>query len=289
MELVDKIHSKRDKTIKYIFKLKDGLITESSYINKDDGKDIICVACQTACSMGCKFCHTTDGLNVIQNRNIRSSEICDSVDYIYDDLSLGKQMLLVSFMGCGEPLLNYTQIVDCMRRLDHAYKVRFAIATMIPHSAWDGFFHMTRDIGNYGLNVKFHLSLHFTKDNLRKDWMPGALEILPSLDALQFYRDYTKNSVEIHYAMIEHVNDSVEDAEELSNLISYRQIPVKLLQYNTRPCLDYISSQGTRLRLFKECLTKNSVKHEYYVPPGLDVGASCGQFLLDYYLKYNAK
>ena len=277
MELVDIINSKVDKTVKFIFKLQDGLITELAYINKDDGKDIICVSCQTGCNLGCKFCHTSDGLGKIEVRNIKHGEIRDAVDRVYHDLDLGKKLLLVSYMGCGEPLMNQGHVIASMDDIRHYEpNSRFAIATMIPKAKWSEFFLMTQVVKEKKLNVKLHLSLHFTKDDLRRDWMPNALEILPSLDALQFYRDITGNSVEIHYALIEGVNDLVEDAEELASLVAYRQIPVKLLQYNTRPCLDYVSCQGMRLRLFKETLTNNGVKHEYYVPPGLDVGASCG-------------
>ena len=73
--LSTKEHSKVDKTIKYVFKLHDGLIMETTYIDNNTGKDIICVATQTMCGMGCSFCHLTDYIGVLKNRNISKDAI----------------------------------------------------------------------------------------------------------------------------------------------------------------------------------------------------------------------
>ena len=285
--LIDTIHSKVDKTVKYIFRLQDGLITEVSYIDNGSPKDIICIGSQTSCSMKCRFCLTSD-LEGVVLRNLTSQEISGCVRQVYDKQCLGNRILLVSYMGCGEPLLNWMNVIESMIDINQFQpNSRFAISTLIPNKNVFEFFKFVEKIQFYGLNVKIHLSLHFTKDEIRREWMPAALNIIPSLDALEFYRDITGNSVEIHYTLIEGVNDSVENAEELSNLVVDRQIPIKLLQYNARPCLEYVSSQDKRLRLFKEELINNCVRHEYYIPPGQDVGASCGAFLIDYYKKYN--
>lgn len=290
MELLEKIYSKQDKTIKFVFKLRDGLITEVAYINKDDGKDILCVSCQTGCNLGCKFCHTSDGIGKIEVRDIKHGEIRDAVDCVFHDLELGKQLLLVSYMGCGEPLMNHGHVVSSMDEIRHYVpNSRFAIATMLPRSRWVQFYDLTREIERMKLNVKLHLSLHFTDDRLRRDWMPAALEIKAAIAALEFYKQITGNSVEIHYALIDGVNDSNQQAEDLGKLVAGRDIPIKLLQYNARPCLEHLSSTKDRVQSIFPILSHyTGGKVEYYVPPGLDVGASCGQFLLNYYLKYNA-
>jgi len=99
MEFVEIVKSQRDATLKYIFRTEDSLIVEFSYINKDDGKDIICAPCQTMCAMGCKFCHTTDYIGKIKIRNLSSEEIFKGVNFIYNNLDLGERVLLVSYMG----------------------------------------------------------------------------------------------------------------------------------------------------------------------------------------------
>lgn len=294
MKLLEKIYSKLDNTIKYILQCDDNLIIEISYINKNDGKDIICVPTQTSCIMGCKFCHISDVKNKIINRNLKVDEITDSVEIVYNDLELYKdpKVLLISYMGCGEPLLNENTVYS-MIYLSNIFELvpltRFAIATSLPNFAWVNFFDLTNIIIKEKLQVKLHLSLHYTLDNIRKNWMPLSLEIIPSIVALEFYKKVTGNSVEIHYTLIEGINDSEQDAILLTELIKNRDIPVKFLFFNEKPSLDYKSSKKDKLNIFRKYFDRYNIQYEYYVPPGLDVGASCGQFLMDYYYKYNKK
>ena len=294
MKLLEKIHSKTDNTIKYIFITQDNLIIELSYINKNDGKDIICVPSQTSCKMKCKFCHITDASDKLINRNLTAQEIKEGIDDVYNDLnsSNNPQTLLISYMGCGEPLLNYKHVKDSMILLRNEYQnkvllIRFAIATSLPKFAWINFFELTNEIHKENLPVKIHLSLHYTNDSLREDWMPNSLSILSSLLALEYYKKITNNSVEIHYTLIEGVNDTEQDAILLSRFLKNRDIPVKFLFYNEKPTIEFHASSKERLNLFKRYFNTYNIQYEYYIPPGLDVGASCGQFLMDYYLKYN--
>jgi len=295
LKILEKIHSKTDNTIKYIFLTQDKLVIELSYINKNDGKDIICVPTQTSCKMKCKFCHITDHTDKLINRNLNSQEIKEGIDNVYNDLDLlcNPKVLLISYMGCGEPLINYKQVKESMLLLREEYQdikvplIRFAIATSLPDFAWINFFELTNEIHKEKLPVKMHLSLHYTIDSLRKDWMPNSLMIIPSLIALEYYKKITKNSVEIHYTLIDGVNDTEQDAILLSQFLKDRDIPVKFLFYNEKPTIEFHASSKEKLSLFKRYFDKYNIQHEYYIPPGLDVGASCGQFLMDYYLKYN--
>ena len=113
MQLLEVIRSKTDKTIKFVF-LSGNQIIEFSYINKNDGKDIICAPTQTACNLGCKFCYLSD--IKLPVRNLEPYEIVASVNFIVEKLQLheGKNansVLLVSYMGCGEPLLNIANVI----------------------------------------------------------------------------------------------------------------------------------------------------------------------------------
>jgi len=86
-------------TIKYIFYTEDKLVIEFSYIDKDDGKDIICVPSQTMCNIGCKFCHTTDYIGKIKTRNLTKEEIVAGIDYMYQHM-----------MGMGDKGLYYQSL-----------------------------------------------------------------------------------------------------------------------------------------------------------------------------------
>jgi len=112
VKLLKKLSSKTDRTVKYIF-LSRNQVLEVSYIDKQDGKDIICVPTQTGCNLGCEFCHLTDQNLQLDVRNLETQEIAATIEYVLDDLGLENKKdktLLISFMGAGEPLLNIDNI-----------------------------------------------------------------------------------------------------------------------------------------------------------------------------------
>ena len=297
MRFIEKINSKTDNAIKFIFKTEDKSIVEITYINKNDGKDILCFPCQTMCNLACKFCHTTDYIGKIKGRNLTSSELIDSFWMILNDeeLSLQKNQrtLLISIMGCGEPLYNVDHLVDMMtyiktigeRDLGIPY-IRFAIATSLPKAKWENFFRLTQLIIDKKLPVKIHLSLHYTFDLIRKEWMPAALDIIPSISAVDFYRKITGNAVEIHYTLIDGVNDTEQDAILLSTFFKGKDINIKFLFFNEKESLNYHASNKDKIKVFRKHLDLNNIPHEYYTPPAIDIGGSCGQFLMETYLKY---
>jgi 23S rRNA (adenine2503-C2)-methyltransferase len=292
LEFLEKVRSMVDNTVKYIF-LAQNQIVEFSYINKGDGKDIICAPTQTGCNLKCKFCFLSDYDLVV--RNLTPDEIESCIKFVVDDLNLlivpeKNDVLLISYMGCGEPLLNTSEVVEAsrrvMRRYHEKYKVvRFAVASLIPRM--DAMLHFIQIVKSVGIPLKFHLSLHFTEDELRKKMMPGAMPLAESVAAVELFMHYTGNSAEIHYALIEGVNDRAEDILALIRLLKHRSIPVKFLAYNEKPSLDYRQSQ--KIAYFRSVLEAEGIKTEFYLPPGSDIGSSCGQFLMDYYEKYNTK
>jgi len=286
MELVEKVGSNIDKTIKYVFKLHDNLIMETTYIDNNTGKDIICVSCQTMCAQGCKFCHLTDYIGVLPLRNLDKREITDSVDYIYSDLKLknNNRTLLISYMGCGEPLANVGEVLTSMTLLDSDYEnIRFGLATSLPKNRWTEVTYFTQYVKEMRLPVKVHLSLHYTTDEIRYEWMPNSLDIRPCLDLMNVYKNLTKNNVEIHYALINGVNDTIEDQIRLSGMLQNFDFNVKFMLYNEKESLEEKASNLDKYNEFTKLLNVAGVKHEYYEAPGKDVGASCGQFLFDKY------
>ena len=293
MKLLTVVKSSLDRTTKYIFRTEDNLIIEFSAIDKQDGKNIICAPCQTMCVMGCKFCHTTEHIGKLKCRNLTADEIVEGVTEVYKAApEKDERVLLVSFMGCGEPLFNSNNVVEAMfqiKKLEEqgaARYVRFALATSLPEAEWLSFFWMAEMIKKLGLPVKLHLSLHYTMDALRKEWMPKSLDILPSLAAVDFYNKLTGNAVEIHYALLEGINDTEQDAILVSEFLKGRDVNVKFLFYNEKASLDVHASPKERLNTFRRYFEKYGIRHEYYTPPGLDVGASCGQFIMDLYYEY---
>jgi 23S rRNA (adenine2503-C2)-methyltransferase len=291
MKLIDTIKSKIDNTIKYVFE-SSGSILEFSYINKNDGKDIIVVPTQTSCNLGCKFCFLT-GLN-IKVRNLSVVEINMGVMHVLNDLDKKHDVLLVSYMGCGEPLLAIDEVISASKSIHIMYSphykvVRFAVASLIPSK--DRFMAFSKAILDTGLKCKFHYSMHTTDDKLRKMLMPAATPIAcdekwgrTTIDMIDKYVQWSENSAEVHYTLMSGINDSDEDANNIIKLLKSTKISVKLLRLSEKPGEAIIGSNN-HLR-FKKILEDGGITTEYYEPPGNDVGASCGQFLLEYYTKY---
>lgn len=288
--LIDVVSSKIDKTIKFVF-MSGGQIIEFSYINKDDGKDIICAPTQTACNLGCKFCFLSD--IKLKVRNLGPEEIVIPVNFIIENLGLLKTkkpnpVLLVSYMGCGEPLLNLDNVIEASRIIQDDLKddyktVRFAVASLIPQlSLMEKFIQSVKE---NNLKMKFHLSLHSVDPMVRKSLMPASDLIEESIKLVESFMRLTGNSAEIHYALMRGINDRESDMEVLIALLEGRFIPVKFLAYNEKPTATFKESK--RVKYFRRKLGLAGIKTEYYKPPGWDIGSSCGQFLMDYYEKYN--
>lgn len=292
MRIITKIKSESSNVVKYVFGMADGLITEFSYIDKNDGKDIICVSTQTLCSQGCKFCHVTDHVGKLKLRNITGIEMFLGINMIVGQEGLEKDCLLISFMGCGEPLCNVDGVLEAMKwteytMQDHYETVRFAISTMIPENKWNEFFRLCFTIKDLEYQAKIHLSLHYSDYDDRKEWMPNSLDLEPSVDSLAWAVEHCGVKGEVHYALIEGVNDRGWDASRLATLLTGTDINAKFLYYNEKDTLEAKASSLNAYERFRSTLTDHGIQCEYYIPPGLDVGASCGQFLLEYYEKYN--
>lgn len=284
LELLKVVRSRLDATVKYVF-ISQGQVVEFSYIDKADGKHIICVPTQTACRLGCKFCHLT-GLD-IPARNLTPDEIVAGIDYVIRDLRLvggADRCLLISYMGCGEPLANIEGVIKSADAIRKAYAaaygtVRFAVATLVPKI--ERLQRLTGFVKTYRLPVKLHLSLHSPFDAVRSGLMPAAAPVGESLEAVRQFMKGTGNSAEIHYALIDGVNDRDADADELVRLLRDNPISVKFLAYNEKPGLELQRSQ--RIDFMRARLKTAGIPTEYYLPPGSDVGSSCGQFLTEHY------
>jgi 23S rRNA (adenine2503-C2)-methyltransferase len=279
MILKNKIKSEVDKTIKYIFEINNQIV-EFSYIDNNTGKDIICVPCQTMCNMSCAFCHLTDHVGKIRLTNLDSDEMVEGVIMIIEDLKLSTERdLLISFMGCGEPLDNPEQVISSLILLSgERPNIRFGLATMLPKSRWGSFFGFIDNVVAHKINLKVHLSLHFVNDELRKTWMPSAWDIESSLSALKIYQNVTKNPIEVHYTIMEGINDSDEDIQRLHELVPL-DCTIKFMMYSERDGIDAQKSPKDTINKHIEYLTGLGHIAEYYEPPGNDIGSSCGQFL----------
>lgn len=287
----DIIKSTVDRTQKFILVNEHSEVLESSYIDKNDGKHIFCVPTQTNCAMACRFCFTRDMAGKIKSEDLSARNMVECVSTPLQHLGdlASDRTLLVSFMGNGEPLDNIQEVINAMLDLRDQYAgkfkvVRFAVATMMPKKHFRYLVELAEAAKHWGLNIKLHLSLHFTDDVVRREWMPMAEDIRASITMLEWYHDFTGNAIEVHYTPIDGVNDRVEDITVLHELLFRRHIPIKFLKFAAHP--DDKHQPSTNIGPLARRLNWAGVETEFYDPPGRDIGSSCGMFLADYYLKY---
>lgn len=290
MICLESILSADGKTRKYVFRNDDGLILEFSYIDNGTGKDIVCVPTQTMCAMGCSFCHTSDFLGRIPVRPVTDVELVDGIEHVVRDMGIGEseRTLLISYMGCGEPLENSDNVLGSMLAVMRAdftrsRNRRFALATCIPEGRYDVFPGFTEVVRQKGIKLKMHLSLHYTTDADRKKYMPASTSIADSIFYLETYNRLTGNAIEIHYSLMSGINDSEDDSMRLAKMLRGKRFNVKFLYHNKKDGVVWDNASLDTLHMFMARLQANGIECEYYVPPGLDIGASCGQFLMERY------
>jgi 23S rRNA (adenine2503-C2)-methyltransferase len=287
------VHSKVDFTQKHIYTLhrESGDTTiEVSVIDKRDGKKILCLPSQTNCSQACRFCHTRMLAGKVATTNLTRFEIEKIARQTYLDagLSGGTETLLVSFMGVGEPLANPELISSMVLMRTWAMSInrpiRFALATMLPKEHTGDFFDLSYDAAVNDLKLKVHLSLHYTTDDQRAEWMPTAAPIEQSLHLLHDYHRVTMNPVEIHYTLIKGVNDWYADGNRLRELLHDYKIPVKILHYNPIPGDPHEAPDPLWVEYFRSELEAAGIDTEWYDSPGADISAACGMFSTDVYV-----
>ena len=275
--LLKVVDSETDKVKKLIFDLGDDEKVEFSIINKD-GSYRICAPSQTGCAMGCKICQLSDYKT--KPRSLTLGEFRRCIDRVVSEIP--RLSFLVSFMGSGEPLLYPGALVGniMLCRQIYGQSVSFAFASMLPsHRA---LIEVAHTLLALGLKAKFHLSLHASSDETRKQLIPNSTQPIRSLiESTNWCRYTTGSEVEIHYSPIAGVNDSDADIHKLGELLTHTPIHVKFLRFSERPgCVLKRSEQ------FNPSILKDyGVTYEMYSAPGLDIGASCGQFLPEAYSK----
>jgi adenine C2-methylase RlmN of 23S rRNA A2503 and tRNA A37 len=285
LTLLESIKSKYEDVYKLVF--KDDDVLEVSYIRKNDGKDILCVPCQTSCNLGCRFCHLTN--MGIATKNLSSERILNLVVNSLEFQKPGNDILLISYMGAGDSFMNGPEVIKSMidlrtsskyKFIQDSYKtIRYGVSTILP--GYNRFEQFKKAVIDNKLPVKLHWSLHSLDAVERKSLMPGASPIAQSLSMVNEYVDETGQPAEIHYTLMHEINDRQIDLDRFA-LLSGRKATIKLLKFAEKTSEPTLLG-SKRTDWFRAELEKHGYNVEVYSPPGKDIGSSCGQFILDQY------
>lgn len=274
-----KIHHSQfssDGTIKNRLQLHDGHFVESVVIPTEK-RITVCVSSQVGCSLACKFCAT--GF-MDRKRNLDFDEIVDEVTLANEQAiqHYGKGITNIVFMGMGEPLLNYKNVLKAIDKISSADGLGMSPRRITVSTA--GISKMIRQLGDDGVRFKLALSLHAANDHKRDQIMPinetSNLEDL--VDALNYFYKQTKNEITFEYILFKNFNDSIEDADELIKL--YRQVPVDLvniIEYNDIEKARFTKPDAEVTDKFMRYLESKRVNARLRRSRGKDIDAACGQ------------
>lgn len=273
---LDMTQQSEDGTIKSRFKTFEGHLTEGVLIPTEDRKTA-CVSSQIGCSLSCKFCATG---YLKRERNLNFDEIYDEVALI-NQQSLevyDKKLTNIVFMGMGEPLLNYKNVMKAIEKITDPEGLGMSPRRITVSTA--GVAKQIIHLGDDKVKFKLALSLHAANDKKRHEIMPinDTNNIKSLIEALNYFYKQTKNEITLEYILFNNFNDSLEDADELIKV--YRQVPadlVNLIEYNPIEFARFTKPSEEKVAAFMHHLEKNRVNVRLRRSRGKDIDAACGQ------------
>lgn len=271
LEIVRVQESKLDGTRKYLFQLADGNVVESVWMKYKHGNSV-CISSQVGCRMGCRFCASTlDGLE----RNLMPSEMLDQIYTI--SLHTGERVSNVVVMGSGEPMDNYDNLVQFLKLLTDENGLHISARNVTVSTC--GLVPEMKRLAKEHFQITLALSLHATTDEKRKKLMPIAnrYSIAELMEACGYYFEQTGRRITFEYSLVGGVNDTKEDAEELTLLASPLNCHVNLIPVNPIKERDYVQSDMSHIQAFKNRLEKNKINVTIRREMGRDIDGACGQ------------
>jgi len=265
-----------DGTIKNRLQLHDGYYVESVLIPTEK-RMTACVSSQVGCSLSCKFCATG---YMDRKRNLDFDEIVDEVTLL-NELSqkhYNKKLSNIVFMGMGEPLLNYKNMMKAIEKITSPEGLGMSPKRITVSTA--GVAKMIRQLGDDKVRFKLALSLHAATDQKRNEIM-GINEtnnLASLIDALNYFYKETGSEITFEYILFKNFNDSLKDAEDLAKL--YRKVPadlVNIIEYNPIDAARFEKPDEETTDEFMKYLTHRKVNARLRRSRGKDIDAACGQ------------
>ncbi|GAB6045769.1 23S rRNA (adenine(2503)-C(2))-methyltransferase RlmN [Caminibacter profundus] len=274
-----------DGTEKFLFKLKDNHTVETVLIKmkderiengkKKEAKYTVCVSTQVGCKVGCAFCLTAKGGFV---RNLSAGEIVAQVWFMkkFKNFDENKALNIV-YMGMGEPLDNYDNLVKAIKIIAHPEGMN--IAPRRQTISTSGIAPKIRKLGEEKLGVNLAISLHAVDDNLREELIPlnKAYNIQSVIDAVREFPIDKRKKVMFEYLVIKDVNDDLSSAKKLIKLLNGIPSKVNLIYFNPYPGSPYKRPDEETMKKFQRFLLDKGITCTIRESKGIDISAACGQ------------
>ena len=272
---IDTFQVSRDRTIKNAFKLYDGNIVEGVLIPTDT-RMTACVSSQVGCSLTCKFCATG---KLERLRNLEADEIYDQVAIIREqsEKQYGIPLSNIVYMGMGEPLLNYANVLKSIERITSPDGLGMSPSRITVSTA--GIAKMIKKLGDDEVKFNLALSLHAANDEKRNKIMPinehNSLEALA--EALEYFSNKTGSRVTFEYIVFNGFNDELIDAQELEAFCRRVKAKVNLIEYNPIDGGEFENAKADKMTAFINYLEGKGIIVNVRRSRGKDIDAACGQ------------
>ena len=260
-----------DGTKKYLFDILDGNIIESVLMEYHYGKSV-CVSSQVGCKMGCKFCAST-GIPFV--RNLTAGEIVEQILAIEQDT--GDKISNIVFMGIGEPLDNYDNVIKAIRILNNpkglgigARHISVSTSGLVPR---------IYDLAKENIQCTLSVSLHASNNEKRSSMMPvnNRYSVEELIKACKDYIAMTNKRISFEYALAKDNNDNMQDAKELANLLKGMLCHVNLIPINKIENGKFTKSSNENIIKFRDYLNDHGIVATIRRELGSDIEAACGQ------------
>lgn len=274
---IDKVQHSTDGTIKTRFRLHDGHLIESVLIPvPDDNRYTVCVSCQVGCSLTCTFCATG---RMKRLRNLDPAEIYDQV-LLVNRQSLetyGHPLTNIVFMGMGEPLLAYSNVMQGIERITSPEGLGMSAKRITVSTA--GIAKMIKKLADDNAQIKLALSLHAADDAKRNEIMPinEQNNLAALVEALRYFYNKTKNPISYEYIAFQGFNDSLADAANLLRLCKHFPVKINIIEYNPIDGAPFHKASEHRIDDFARYLRSHGVMVTVRRSRGRDIDAACGQ------------
>lgn len=274
-EVARKQVSKKDGTIKYLWRLSDGNCVESVVMQYHHG-NTVCISSEVGCLMGCKFCASTLGGLV---RRLRPSELLDQV--LFSQIDSGLPISNIVLMGIGEPLDNFDEVMRFLENITSPEGVNIGMRNISLSTC--GLVPKIDQLAEKKLQLTLSISLHAPTNQIRSSMMPvnDAYPVEQLIQTVRRYQETTGRRVSFEYSMVRGVNDSDVCAKQLADLIRGMGAHVNLIPINPVDGSPYSATDAANVRRFQQKLESLGVNATVRRRLGSEISAACGQLRRD--------
>jgi len=274
---IHKAERSNDGTIKYSLKLHDSKLVEGVLIPSKK-RLTACISSQVGCSLSCTFCATG---TLKLERNLNYAEIYDQIFILNEEalLNFGKPLSNIVYMGMGEPLLNYENLLKSIELVSSKNGLSMSPKRITVSTA--GIAKMIKKLADDEVRFNLAISLHSSDDKKREEIMPinKSINLEELKESIKYFFEKTGTRITYEYILLKDINDSLDDAHELVKFCKSTPCKVNLIEYNSVDNIPFQKASNNKTEKFINFLNEKNVIVNLRRSKGKDINAACGQLV----------